>query len=188
MKVIAINGSARGAKGNTRQSLDKLASYLENEGIEVEIIDLSEKKLNPCNACNACKGKNKCIQDDDVNEIYSKLVNADGIVLASPTYFSNVTSRMQMLIERTGTMARGNGNTLKNKVGAAIAVARRAGINFVYAALNYYFGIAQMPIATSTYWNNVIAGPPGQAENDNEGMETIKHLGETLANMLKKLR
>ncbi|MHA1679453.1 MAG: flavodoxin family protein [Promethearchaeota archaeon] len=184
MKVVAINGSARGNKGNTHASIKMVAKTLEKRGINVEIIDLVEKKLHPCKACQGCKGKNRCVQDDDINEIYQKMLAADGIILGSPTYFSNVTSRMQMIVERTGLMARLNGNAFKGKVGTSIAVARRAGQNFVYAALNFFFGIAEMTIVTSSYWNNIIAGGVDEAGNDEEGTRVMKTLGENLAKIL----
>lgn len=187
MKVLLINGSARGSGGNTAKCLEIISSILEEEGIETETVNLNGKKLNPCLACYKCKGKMKCVQDDDINDIFQEMLAADGIILGSPTYFSNVTSRMAMLIERTGIMARTNGNALKGKVGAAVAVARRAGMNFVYSALNYFFGIAEMPIATSSYWNNCVAGPAGTAQEDEEGMKVMKTLARNMATMLKKL-
>ena len=187
MKVLALNGSTRGTKGNTHLCLSMVAEELEKRGIEVEIVSLAKKKLNPCKACYACKEKKTCIQDDDINEIFQKMLEADGIILGSPTYFSNVTSRMQMLVERTGIMARTNGNALKGKVGAAVAVARRAGENFVYAALNYFFGIAEMPIATSSYWNVALGREPGDVEKDEEGKEIMHNLGKNMAELLQKL-
>lgn len=187
MKVLAINGSAR-PKANTFQTLSLLKEELEKEQIEVDIVNLATKKLNPCKACGWCAGKMKCIQDDDINEIFQQIKGADGIILASPTYYSNVSSRMQMFIERTGTMSNSNGNIHKGKVGASVAIARRAGENFVYAALNFYFGILQMPIATSSYWNVLLGRNPGEAMKDEEGVRTMKNLAANMANMLKKLR
>ncbi len=188
MKVVAFNGSTRGSKGNTQACLETVATALREQGIDVEIITLADKRLNPCKACYACKGKGKCIQDDDVNGMFQKMVDADGIVLGSPTYFSNVSSRMQMLIERTGILARNNGDALKGKVGASVAVARRAGANFVYAAMNYFFGISQMPIATSSYWNVAIGREPGEVMKDEEGMKTMQTLGKNMGVLLSKLK
>ncbi len=187
MKVLAINGSAR-PKANTYQVLGLLKELLEKEDIEVEIINLATKKLNPCKACGWCAGKMKCIQDDDINEIFQKIIAADGIILGSPTYYSNVSSRMMMFIERTGTMSNSNGNVHKGKVGASVAIARRAGENFAYAALNFYFGILEMPIATSSYWNILIGRNPGEALLDEEGVKTMTNLAANMSHMLKKLR
>jgi multimeric flavodoxin WrbA len=184
MQLIAINGSTR-PKGNTHIALEILQGHLKDKGHELEIIDLCKKKLNPCHACYACKKKGSCVQDDDINEIFEKLKKADGIILASPTYFSNVSSRMAMFIERTGILARGQGNLLKDKVGASIAIARRAGHNVVYAIMNYYFGIAKMTIASSTYWNVLIGGAPGAVKEDEEGLEILENLADSLDKLLK---
>jgi multimeric flavodoxin WrbA len=187
MKVIAINGSAR-PNGNTRKALELVANGLTENGHQVEIINLAEKKLNPCLACYKCKGTKKCVQNDDINGIFAKMVEADGIILGSPVYFSNISSRMAMLIERTGIMARTNDNALSGKIGTAVAVARRAGVNIAYSVMNFYFGIANMPIATSSYWNNVIAKEIGDIEKDTEGNDVLKTLAKNFDNMLKKLR
>ena len=187
MKVIAINGSAR-PNGNTHLALETMGKIFQKHKVEFEIIDLATKTLNPCKACGGCKGKKKCVQNDDINAIYEKLLTADGIILGSPTYFSNMSSRMAMFIERTGYIARSNNQALKGKVGAAVAVARRQGANFVYAAMNYYFGIAEMPIATSTYWNILVGREIGEIEKDAEGMKTIQDLAENMSGLLLKLR
>nr|MDO8108817.1 flavodoxin family protein [Candidatus Sigynarchaeota archaeon] len=188
MKVLAINGSARGAKGNTQILLETVGKGLKEKKIDFEIITLADKKLNPCKGCGSCAGKRKCVQDDDINAIFQKMLEADGIILGSPVYFGNVSSRMQMLIERTGYIARSNDNPFKGKVGAPVAVARRAGTTFVYAALNYFFGIAEMPICTSSYWNMAIGRLPGDVLKDDEGMKIMETLGKNLADMLLKLR
>lgn len=188
MKVIAINGSARGKHGNTQILLETVGNVLKENDIDFEIITLADKNLNPCKACLSCQDKNACIQDDDINEIYQELVAVDGIILGSPTYFGNVTSRMQMFIERVGYISRMNNNPLKGKVGTPVTVARRAGTTFVYAALNYFFGIMEMPIATSSYWNMAIGRLPGDVEQDEEGMKTMETLGKNMAEMLIKLR
>jgi multimeric flavodoxin WrbA len=187
MKVIAINGSTR-PNGNTRKALELLKEELGKAGNDVEIINLAQKKLNPCHACYKCKGSKTCVQNDDINDIFKQLEPADAIILGSPTYFSNISSRMAMFIERTGIMSRANGNLFAGKIGASVAVARRAGHNVVYSILNYYFGISQMPIATSSYWNVLLGGEPGAIDKDSEGLETMKTLAKNLDNMLKKLR
>ncbi|MEX2680131.1 MAG: flavodoxin family protein [Candidatus Sigynarchaeota archaeon] len=187
MKVIMINASARGKQGNTQILLETVAQRLNERNIDTEIITLADKKLHPCKACGGCAGKKRCVQDDDVNAIYQKMVEADGIILGSPVYFGNVASRMQMLIERTGYIARGNENPFKGKLGAPVVVARRAGTTFVYAALNYFFGIAEMPIVTSSYWNMAIGREPGSVTKDDEGIKTMNTLGKNMADLLSKL-
>jgi len=173
MKVLAVNGSARN-NGNTHIALEIVAKELKKEGIEVEILDLVDLKLHPFSYGGT--------PEDDVQILQEKLLAADGLIIGSPTYYSNVTSRTQMFIERMG------GLELKGKIGAAVAVARRGGANFVYAAINFFFGIHEMPIATSTYWNNVIARKPGEIKNDAEGIETLTTLGRNMAALLKATR
>jgi multimeric flavodoxin WrbA len=188
MKVIAICGSPK-SKGNTALALEilgeKLKSHIEN--LEYEIVHLRKLDLRSCNACNGCYGKKKCVQDDDINMLLDKLLTADGIVLGSPTYFSNVTSRMQIFIERIGLISKLNGSLMKGKIGASIAVARRMGACVVYSAMNYFFGILEMPIASSIYWNVLIGLNPGDIKNDVEGMAILDGLGKNMAELLVKL-
>ncbi|MBN2157472.1 MAG: flavodoxin family protein [Candidatus Lokiarchaeota archaeon] len=171
MKVLAVNGSARN-NGNTHMALEFVAEELRQEGIEVEIVDLVDVNLHPFSFGGT--------PEDDVPMLREKLKAADGLIIGSPTYYSNVTSRTQMFIERMGGSV-----DLKGKIGAAVAVARRGGANFVYAAINYFFGIHEMPIATSTYWNIVIARKPGEIKKDEEGLKTLKNLGKNMAKLLK---
>ncbi|MHA1341140.1 MAG: flavodoxin family protein [Promethearchaeota archaeon] len=177
MKVLAINGSAR-ADGNTHAALEYVAKYLEEENIGVEIIDLVNLNINPFSF-------EKEKMNDDIPMIFEKLKKANGLILASPVYYSNVTSRMQMFIERIGSLA--GKNTLKGKVGASIAICRRQGANFAYAAMNYFFGIKEMPIATSSYWNDIIAKDKGEFQKDKEGLQILENLAKNMAYMIKKL-
>ncbi len=177
MKVVAVNGSAR-ANGNTHQALEIMAEVFQKFEIETEIIDLVNYNLHPFSF-------KKEEMEDDMRTLTQKVLDAEGLILGSPTYYSNVTSRMQMFIERLGSSS--TKSSLKGKVGAAVAIARRQGANFVYAAMHYFFGIHQMPIATSTYWNNVIAQKPGDIEKDLEGIRTLRNLATNMAEMMLKL-
>ncbi len=170
MKVLAVNGSAN-KNGNTHMALEIVAEELKQEGIEVEIIDLVDLKIYPFTFGGT--------PEDDVPMLRDKLLTADGLIIGSPTYYSNVSSRTQMFIERMG------GLNLKGKIGASVAVARRAGACFVYSAINYFFGIHEMPIASSSYWNLIIARKPGEIKNDEEGIKTMKNLGKNMAALLK---
>jgi multimeric flavodoxin WrbA len=172
MKVLAVNGSARN-NGNTHIALEIVTEEIRKAGIDVEIIDLADLNLYPFTYGGTP-------EDDDIPMLRKKLKEVDGLIIGSPTYYSNVTSRTQMFIERIGGSV-----DLKGKIGAAVAVARRAGTNFVYAAINYFFGIHEMPIATSSYWNNIIARKPGEIKNDEEGIKTLKTLGKNMAALLK---
>ena len=187
--VILINGSPR-KNGNTMEALRIVGSQLELHGICTEYIQLGGMRLSGCQACGACKilKNGHCSIDDGLNEILDKVWNADGLVLGSPTYFSNVTTEVKAFIDRCGYVSNSNGRILSGKIGAPVVAVRRAGSNFVYAAINYLFGISNMPIATSSYWNMTLSLNPGDIANDEEGIVTFKTLGENMADMIKKLR
>lgn len=188
-KVIAINGSPR-AGGNTETALKLVASELEAQGIQVEHVQVGNMRLWGCQACMGCAKllNGHCAYDDGLNEILDKIWAADGLIIGSPTYFGTMTSGTKAFIDRLGYTARANGNLLKGKVGAPVAVHRRAGANTVYAAINYLFGLSEMPIATSSYWSMAVARQPGEMEQDEEGMRTMRTLGRNMAEMIQKLR
>ena len=186
MKAVLLNGSPR-AKGNTFDALSVVKAELTDRGIDAEIVQLGGNVYSGCRACGGCgKNKNrKCvITDDKMNDIFEKVFEADAVVIGSPTYFSNVTTEVKAFIDRCGFVGRANGGLLKHKVGAPVVIARRCGANFVYSAINYFFGICEMTIATSTYWNMVLAGAEGSINEDLEGVETLKTLGENIARLL----
>ena len=189
MKVVAINGSPR-KDGNTKHALETAAAELEKEGIEVVRIQLGGHTFAGCRACGYChREKNmKCVTDDGMNEIIAEIADADGVLIGSPTYFSNVTTEVKALIDRCGYVAMANGRFLKQKVGAAVVSVRRAGANFTYAAINYFFGINEMIVPGSVYWNMTLARDIGDFEKDPEGIRTMETLGRNLAWTLKKLK
>jgi len=189
MKVIAFNGSAR-KQGNTALLLDIVLNELEAEGIKTEVYNLAGKPIHGCIACYRCfKNKNRrCAVDEDiVNECIDKMIEADGILLGSPTYFADVSASMKALIERSGMVARANGELLRRKVGAGVVAVRRAGAVNVFNSLNYFFFIAQMIVPGSSYWNLGIGREPGEVKNDSEGLQTMKTLGQNMAWLLKKI-
>lgn len=187
MKVVAINGSPR-AGGNTSLLLNRVCTRLEEHGIDTEIIKIGGKPLRGCLACGKCfenKDGTCIITNDMMNEVIAKMVEADGILLGSPTFFSDVSSEMKALIDRAGYVTLANGELLKGKVGAAVAAVRRAGSQHAINTMHHFFSIQQMPIATSTYWNMGYGLRPGEAEHDVEGMQTMDNLGENMAWLLK---
>jgi len=190
MKVIAFNGSPR-VNGNTAQSLKIVLEELEKEGIETELVQLGGKKVFGCLACGKCRVNkdNRCIrQDDEMNFFIGKMIEADGILIGSPTYFSNVSTEVKALIDRCGYVNRSNdGNILRGKVGAAVVSVRRAGANFVYSAINFFFGISEMIVPGSSYWNMTLSRDPGDVLKDVEGMATFQTLGRNMAWLLKKV-
>ncbi len=190
MKVIAFNGSAR-KDGNTAILLNTVLEELKAEGIETELYSLAGKPIQGCIACYKCfKNKDrKCSVDKDViNECIAKMVEADGILLGSPTYFADVSAGMKALIERCGMVARANSDLFQRKVGAAVVAVRRAGSIHVFNSLNHFFLIGQMIIPGSSYWNIAMGREPGEVRNDAEGMQTMQNLGKNMAWLLKKIR
>jgi multimeric flavodoxin WrbA len=190
MKVIAINGSPR-KEGNTYLLLKTVLDEIQSEGIETELIELAGKPpLQGCIACYQCtQRKNmKCaIETDSLNEYIAKIQNADGLLLGSPVYFSDITAGMKAFIERCGFVGRANGNMLRRKAGAGVLAVRRAGSNHALASLNYLFLISEMIIPGSSYWNLALGGKAGDVLNDAEGMATMKTLGQNMAWLLKQI-
>lgn len=189
MKVIAINGSAR-SKGNTKILIEKVFEPLAAEGIETEILSLAGKTIHGCRACYKCfSGEtHRCAFDDDaVNECIAKMIEADGIILASPTYFADISAELKAVIDRAGLVAKANGDLLARKVGAAVVAVRRGGSIHAYDSINHFFGINQMIVPGSCYWNMGIGREVGEVEGDEEGIKTMRVLGENMAWLLKKL-
>jgi len=187
MKVLAICGSAR-PKGNTRLLLSTALAVLETQGIQTEYVSLHDKDIRPCKACMTCaKDKNRCVQEDDFMPVFEAMAAADGIIVGSPVYFGSATPNMMALLDRAGFVARQGDNVFARKVGSPIVVARRAGVNFTYAQLQFWFCIMGMFTPGSSYWPIAYGLKPGEAANDAEGMKTITDLAENMAWLMKKL-
>nr|HID59082.1 flavodoxin family protein [Desulfobacterales bacterium] len=189
MKVVAFNGSPRKG-GNTAQAIQVVLDELEKEGIQTEMIQIGGEPINSCKACFKCaknKDKHCSVTDDKLNFYIDKILEADGILVGSPTYFSNVSSEVKAFIDRAGMVAKVNGDMYKRKVGAAVVVARRAGATHVFSSINYFFFISQMIVAGSNYWNLGIGLNPGDVKNDKEGLVTFRTLGSNMAWLLRKI-
>ena len=189
MKAVAFCGSAR-KNGNTAIMVNHVMKELESEGIETELVQLAGKEIRGCMACYKCwdKKNNRCVVDKDIaNDLIAKMVEAEGIILASPTYFSDVSTEMKALIDRAGFVTRANGNLLKRKVGAAVAVHRRGGAIHALDTMNHFFMIGQMIVPGSSYWNFAVGREVGDVEKDEEGIQTMKDLGQNMAWTMKKL-
>lgn len=190
MKVIAFNGSVR-KEGNTALLLSTVLEELKAQGIETELYHLAGKPIQGCIACFKCfqnKDKKCAVDKDIVNECVQKMVEADGILLGAPTYFADVPAQMKALIERCGMVSRANGDLYQRKVGAGVVAVRRAGAYHVFSTLNAFFLIGQMIIPGSSYWNIGRGREPGEVKNDEEGMKTMKQLGQNMAWLLKQLK
>jgi len=189
MKVVAFNGSAR-AEGNTAILLNLVLDEIRNEGIETELVSFAGKTIPGCRACYKCfeKADGHCVVNGDiVNECIDKMHAADGILLGSPTYFSDITSGMKALIERSGMVSLANKGLLKRKVGAGVVAVRRAGAIHAFSSLNFFFLIGQMIVVGSNYWNIGIGREPGDVEKDAEGVRTMRTLGQNMAWLMKKI-
>jgi multimeric flavodoxin WrbA len=189
MKVIAFNGSAR-EDGNTATLITYVLDELEKEGIETEVVSLAGKAIHGCRACYRCfqnRDKHCAVNDDVLNECIGKMLEADGIILGSPTYFANVSTELKALIDRAGLVAIANGHMFKRKVGAAVVAVRRAGSIHVFNSINHFFLINQMIIPGSSYWNMGMGHNAGDVEQDEEGIMIMKTLGQNMAWLLKKV-
>ena len=189
MKVVAVNGSPR-VDGNTAALIKHVFRVLEEEGIETELIELRGKKIGGCVACLKCFANKdgKCaVKSDFLNECVAKMAKADGIILGSPTYFSDVTAEMKALIDRSGMVAMANDAMFKRKVGAGIVATRRTGAIHAFATINLFFLISDMIVVGSNAWNVGFGFIEGEVENDTDGIEYMRNLGENMAWLLKRL-
>jgi multimeric flavodoxin WrbA len=187
MKVLAISGSPR-PQGNTWFLLQEALKVLAHQGMETEYISLHDKEILPCQACLQCaEEKNCCAQEDDFMPIYRAMSAADGLLLGTPVYFGSATPNLMALVDRAGYVARHGDNPFFRKVGSPVVVARRAGVNFTYAQLQFFFVIMGMIVPGSSYWPIAYGLKPGEVSQDAEGLKTITDLAENMAWLLKKL-
>ncbi|MFX1586940.1 MAG: flavodoxin family protein [Promethearchaeota archaeon] len=187
MKVVLFNGSPR-KEGNTYHCLNIVMEQLKKEGIECEYIWIGMEKLQGCTACLKCidNDDQRCVlKGDKMNEYIQAMLESDGIIIGSPTYFSNLSTSIKALIERAGYAT---GRHLRHKIGAAVVAVRRAGANHVFSSINFFFLIKEMIVVGSTYWNMGIGKKPGEVLGDEEGVETFQNLGKNITHVLKKLK
>ena len=185
MKVLLINGSPR-ANGNTYRALSEMATTLNSEGVETEIISIGKKAVQGCIACGMCGREGRCTFRD---ELYNQVLRVvkdgiDGLVIGSPVYYGGPNGSLCALLDRVFYSL---GPDLQFKVGASVVVCRRGGATAAFDRLNKYFTMMNMPLATSQYWNIVYGQVPGQAERDEEGMQTMRTLARNMAWMMKRL-
>ncbi|MFH1081183.1 MAG: flavodoxin family protein [Pseudomonadota bacterium] len=189
MRVVALNGSAR-KDGNTAMLINVVFDELKKEGIETELIQMAGKPIHGCIACYKClKNKNRrcSVEKDILNDILARMETAEGVLLGSPTYFCDVSSGMRAFIERCGLVARSNNYMFKGKVGAAVAAVRRAGAIPAFSSMNLFLHYMQMFMPGASYWSVGIGRDPGDVLKDDEGIQTMKSLGQNMAFLLKKL-
>ena len=186
MKAIGIVGSPR-KDGNTEILTRHTLKAIEEEGLDTELIRLAGLDIRPCNACMVCRDGEPCPIDDDLLPIYTKMKEADAVILASPVYFGSATALLKALMDRTGYMSYDT-RPFARKVGGPLVVARRAGQNFTFAQIMYWFHILGFFMPGSTYWNIAFGRQPGEVEEDEEGLKTAWNFGKNIAFLVKKLK
>jgi len=183
MKALILNGSPR-KDGNTSIALKELSDTLIAEGLEVETIQVGTMDIRGCIACDSCKKTGKCVFNDIVNEVARKLEAADALILGSPVYYASANGTLISFLDR---LFHSNSSDLRFKVGASVAVARRGGCSSTFDELNKYFTIYEMPVASSQYWNSVHGRLKGEAEQDAEGLQTMRTLARNIAFLVKSI-
>ena len=188
MKVLLLNGSPR-IDGCTKRALREVEKTLQEEEIETEIIDVANKDIRGCIACRKCIENKKCIFNDLVNEVAPKFLEADGIIVGTPVYYAHANGGIITFLDRlffsTGALRRNEKNM---KVGATIVSSRRAGSTSAFDEINKYFGISNMPIVSSSYWNEVHGSKKEDVEKDLEGLQTMRNLGKNMAFIIKSIK
>ena len=183
MKVVAVNGSPRKG-GNTETMLRKVLEPLEAAGWDAEFIQIGGRNIRGCLACFKCfenKDRQCSAKKDIFNDCMEKLLEADAIILGSPTYFTDVSAEMKALLDRAGLVALANDRAFCGKIGAAVVAVRRGGGTHVFDTINHMFLMSGMIIPGSTYWNLGFGLDKGQVQNDEEGLNNMTNLGETIA-------
>ncbi len=180
MKVIMINGSPH-ENGTTFRALSEIEKALKENGINSEIITIGNKNVVGCDVCGGCTKLGKCVKDDIVNTLIAKIEEADGLIVGSPVYYASLNGSLKALLDRLFFAKK----SFSYKPAAAVAVARRAGTTATLDIINKYFMLNNMPIVTSQYWNMVFGSNGNQAEQDEEGMQTMRILGNNMAWLIK---
>ena len=183
MKVLLINASPR-PNGNTALALREMEKVFVEEGVEVETVRIGSEAIRGCIACNTCAKTGKCVFDDAVNETAPKFEAADGLVVATPVYYGSPNGTLETFLDR---LFYSTSFDKTMKVGASVAICRRGGASATFDALNKYFTISGMPVASSQYWNSVHGAAPGEAEQDAEGLRNMRMVARNMAFLMKSI-
>ena len=183
MKVLMINGSPH-AKGKTYIALHEMEKIFQKEEVETEILQIGNKPIRGCIACNSCSEKGRCVFDDAVNEAAPKFEECDGLVVASPVYYASANATLIAFLDR---LFYSTSFDKTMKVGAAVVAARRGGLSATFDELNKYFTICGMPVASSQYWNSIHGRAQGEAEQDGEGLQTMRTLARNMTFLMKSI-
>lgn len=183
MKVLIINGSPR-VNGNTSIAVKEMEKTFQENGVEVDVVQIGNQDIRGCIACGSCKTKGKCVFDDAVNTLASKFEAADGLVIASPVYFASANATLIACLDRLFYSTHFDKSM---KVGASVVCARRGGCSATFDELNKYFTISNMPIASSQYWNSIHGREIGEAKMDEEGKQTMRVLARNMTFLMKSI-
>lgn len=183
MKVLMLNGSPR-ANGNTSVALKEMEKVFRQEGIETEIVHIGNKDIRGCIACGGCGRQGKCVFEDAVNEIAPKFQECDGLVVGSPVYYASANATLVALLTR---LFYSTPFDKTMKVGASVVSARRGGLSSTFDELNKFFTISGMPIASGQYWNSIHGAAPGEAVQDEEGLQIMRTLAKNMTFLMKSI-
>ncbi|MBS7622543.1 flavodoxin family protein [Candidatus Bathyarchaeota archaeon] len=187
IRILGIVGSPR-AGGNTERLVAEALKASAEAGAQTEIVRISDKDIKPCDACMSCRKTGECKIKDDLESIFNKMIEADGLILASPVYFGSATPQIKALIDRAGYLSIARNRVFENKVGAPMVVARRAGHNFTFAQLLFFFLHQGMIVPGSTYWSIAFGREKGEVKEDEEGMLTARVLGKKMVWLIAKIK
>ena len=183
MKVLMLNGSPR-KEGNTYIALREMEKIFTQAGIESEIVHIGNQDIRGCIACGSCYEKGKCVFTDAVNEIAPKFEECEGLVAASPVYYASANATLIAFLDRLFYSTHFD-KTMK--VGASVVAARRGGLSATFDELNKFFTISGMPVASGQYWNSIHGAAPGEAEQDAEGLQSMRTLARNMAFLMKSI-
>ena len=184
-KVVLLNGSPR-ANGCTAEALKEMVKVFEEEGIEAEILQIGSRNIRGCMACNYCSKNGRCVIDDYVNEVAPKIAEADGIVIGSPVYYGSPNGTLISFLDRLFYSSSDLSDTTKKmRVGASVVSCRRGGNTASFDVLNKYFTISSIPLASSTYWNQVHGFTAEDVRKDVEGLQVMRNLARSMSYMIK---
>ncbi|MCD6264250.1 flavodoxin family protein [Candidatus Bathyarchaeota archaeon] len=187
VRVLGIVGSPR-VGGNTERLVAEALRAAEEEGAETKLLRLAGREIRACDACLSCRRTGECRIEDDFGPVFDEMLRSDGIILATPVYFGSATPQIKALIDRAGFLSSARGRVFEDKVGGALVVARRAGQNFTFAQLLFFFLHQGMIVPGSTYWNIAFGREKGEVEGDEEGLRTVRNFGRKMVWLIRRIK
>ena len=183
LKVLILNGSPR-VDGNTSIALRELQKVFEANDVETEIVQIGREVIRGCIACNFCRKHGRCMISDIVNQLAPKFEAADGLIVASPVYYASANATLIACLDR---LFYSTPFDKTMKVGASVVCSRRSGCTATFDELNKYFTISNMPVVSSQYWNNIHGLEKGDAEQDEEGTQTMRTLARNMTFLMRSI-